>query len=126
MEAKKARWLGLRDISYTAASVINIVTQFVVAFCIPYLLYAPYANLGSKVGFIFGAIAAVTIVYAFFCIPECSKLSLEEIDYLFMEKTPILKFGRTEHGKILPEELVIEASQKHKDEAVLEHREVIA
>lgn len=107
--------------------MVNVVTQFVVAFCIPYLLYAPYANLGSRVGFIFGSIAAATIVYAWFCLPECCNLSLEEIDYLFMQKTPLLEFGRMEHGNILPSELVTaEASEKHDGGAVVEQREIVA
>ncbi|OKL57883.1 hypothetical protein UA08_06713 [Talaromyces atroroseus] len=43
----------LRDFTYGLASLVNIVIQFAVSFSIPYLLDAPYADLQSKVGFIF-------------------------------------------------------------------------
>jgi hypothetical protein len=83
--------------------VVNVVVQFAVSFSIPYLLYAPYANLGPKVGFIFGSIALATIAYTFFCVPECRRMSLEEIDHLFLEGTPIRKFASMRPGRILPD-----------------------
>jgi hypothetical protein len=49
--------------------------RFVVAFTLPYLLYAPYANLGMKVGFIFGPIATLATIWAYFFIPECKGLT---------------------------------------------------
>ena len=39
----------LRDPTYAFGAVFNIIIQFAISFSIPYLLYAPYANLGSKV-----------------------------------------------------------------------------
>lgn len=39
----------LRDATYAFGAIFNILVQFAVSFSIPYLLYAPYANLGSKV-----------------------------------------------------------------------------
>ena len=85
----------LRDQTYATASVFNIVIQFSVSISIPYLLYAPYANLGSKVGFIFGTSAVGALLFSWFCIPECSGKTLEEIDQLFLEGVPIRKFGST-------------------------------
>ena len=84
----------LRDQTYATASVFNIAVQFAVSFSIPYLLYAPYANLGSKVGFIFGSFAACALIFSWLCIPECSGKSLEEIDHLFLERVPIRKFQK--------------------------------
>lgn len=84
--------LRLRDPTYGLGAFGNLVIQFAVSFSTPYLLYAPYANLGSKVGFIFGSLAFVALLFSYFCIPECSGKSLEEIDQLFLEKTPIRKF----------------------------------
>jgi hypothetical protein len=46
----------------------------VVAFCLPYLLYAPYANLGMKVGFIFAPIATLAAIWAYLFLPECKGL----------------------------------------------------
>jgi hypothetical protein len=82
----------LRDMTYALGSLFNIVIQFAISFSIPYLLYAPYAALGSKVGFIFGATAVCALVFTLLCIPECKGKSLEEIDQLFIQGTPLRKF----------------------------------
>lgn len=106
-----------RDMTYRCASVLNIATQwvssptnfssrafftllttwmsrFAVTFSLPYLLYD--ANLHSKVGFIFGSIAAVSIIFAYFCVPNCQGRSLEEVNWLFENKVPTRQFGKTE------------------------------
>lgn len=64
------------------------------SFTIPYLLKAPYADLGAKVGFIYGSLCVVMVVVAFFCIPEMKGRSLEEVDQLFESGEPLRKFGR--------------------------------
>lgn len=82
----------LREQTYTLAACFNILIQWAVSFSIPYLLYAPYANLGPRVGFIFGSTAFCALLFSFFCIPECKGKSLDEIDQLFLQGTPIRKF----------------------------------
>lgn len=86
----------LRDVTYATASIFNICIQFSISFSIPYLLFAPYANLGSKVGFIFGTSALGALFFSYFCIPECKGKTLEEIDQLFVERVPIRKFATTQ------------------------------
>lgn len=85
----------LRDLTYALGSSFNIVIQFAVSFSIPYLINEPYAGLGSKVGFIFGSTAFLAAVFSWYCIPECGGKSLEEIDELFLQGTPIRRFGQT-------------------------------
>lgn len=85
-----------RDMTYRSASVLNIATQCAVATSMPYLLNAPYANLGSKVGFIFGSVATVSLVFAYFCVPDCSGRSLEDIDWLFEHHVAARKFRSIE------------------------------
>ncbi|KAL4811645.1 hypothetical protein BDW67DRAFT_171543 [Aspergillus spinulosporus] len=82
----------LRDVTYAFGAAFNIVIQFAVSFSVPYLLYAPYANLQSKVGYIFGAFAACAALFSLFAIPECKGKSLEEIEQLFLDNVPIRKF----------------------------------
>ena len=74
------------------------------------MLNAPYGNLGSKVGFIFGSVAALSIVFAYFCIPNCANLTLEEIDYLFDTHTATRKFQET--GRAARNERTMEDSDK--------------
>lgn len=82
----------LRDKTYAFGSVFNITVQFAVSFSTPYLLYPGYANLQSKVGFIFGTTAFFATIFTWFCIPECKGRTLEEIDRLFSDGVPLRKF----------------------------------
>lgn len=68
--------------------------RFVTSFSIPYLLNEPYAALGSKVGFIFGGAAVLAFIFAFFCVPECTHRTLEEIDQLFLDGVPVRQFKK--------------------------------
>lgn len=49
----------------------------------PYLLNADYANLQSKVGFIYGSISFISVVCTWFFVPDCRGRSLEDINRLF-------------------------------------------
>ncbi len=77
--------LRLRDKVLTVSYISSFALEFGVSFSLPYLLYAPYANLESKVGFIYGTIAFLGIVWAYFCLPETTGRSLEEIEELWQE-----------------------------------------
>jgi hypothetical protein len=68
----------------------------VVSFTLPYLLDPPYANLQSKVGFIYGSICFLALVWGYFFLPELKNRSLEELEELFAAKVPLRKFGKYE------------------------------
>lgn len=74
----------------------NVAYSFVVSFTLPYLLDPPYANLQSKVGFIYGSICFLALVWGYFFLPELKNRSLEELEELFAAKVPLRKFGKYE------------------------------
>lgn len=80
--------LRLRDRSQRVAAITNIITNLVVTLVLPYMLDA----LGSKVGFIFGAISVMAGVFVFFCVPECKGRGLEEVDRMFMDGVKVREF----------------------------------
>ncbi|RDL36237.1 Uncharacterized protein BP5553_06849 [Venustampulla echinocandica] len=84
---------ALREKTMAFATAINVVVGFVVVFTTPYLLSAPYANLGPKLGYIWGGCAAAGAVWVWFCMPELKGRNLEEIDQLFEAKIPARKFS---------------------------------
>lgn len=55
---------------------------------VPYLISDSYAGLQSRVGFIFGSICVLGLVWAYFFFPELKGRSLEEIDEFFQAKVP--------------------------------------
>jgi hypothetical protein len=57
-----------------------------VTFSYPYIETADtpgHVYLGGKLGFIYGSLSAVAILFGFFFIPETSRLELEDIDRKF-------------------------------------------
>ncbi|KAL5349781.1 hypothetical protein ACLOAV_004814 [Pseudogymnoascus australis] len=87
---------SLREKTMAFSTAMNVVVGFVVVFTTPYLLSAPYANLGAKLGYVWGGFAAVGAVWVWFCMPELKGRNLEEIDQLFDAKIPAWKFSSFE------------------------------
>lgn len=52
------------------------------------------AYLQSKVGFMIGSFAVLSLFFAFFCVPDCHGKSLEEIDKLSHEEVETREFKR--------------------------------
>jgi len=70
-----------------------------------------YANLQSKVGFFYGSLSIASIIFVYFCVPECHGRSFEEIDQLFRKGTPLRKFHTRGKPVSDVEADVIEVSQ---------------
>jgi hypothetical protein len=47
------------------------------------------ADLGSKVFYIWGSTCFCCIIFAYLCIPETKGLSLEQVDLLYQNATPV-------------------------------------
>ncbi|CAL5871725.1 uncharacterized protein PFLUO_LOCUS5978 [Penicillium psychrofluorescens] len=75
--------------AYYVANVIQGVLQ-------PYLMNPADWNVKGYAGFVWGATAFVTLVWAFFRLPETKGRTFEELDWLFAQKTPTRKFRTTE------------------------------
>jgi hypothetical protein len=74
------------DIDLTAHSTVmgfgtsvDVVSAFIVTFCLPYLLKTPGANLGAKVGYIMGGDAILSLIFAIFFVPEIAVSRLRTI-----------------------------------------------
>lgn len=91
--------LRLRDQSQRVGALTNIFFNFAVNFTIPYLIGSEYADLGGRVGFIYGGLSVLALLFVYFFVPECKGRSLEEIDRMFHEKVPMRKFGS--HPRLL-------------------------
>lgn len=67
----------------TFASSTDVLSAFIVTFCIPYLLGSPGADLGAKVGWLLGGDSVIGVLFVIFFVPELAGRSLEEVDELF-------------------------------------------
>ncbi|KAM0417138.1 hypothetical protein ACHAPT_012845 [Fusarium lateritium] len=105
--------LRLRDLTSRVGFTTNVIMNFTVNFSIPYLIYDKYAGLNSKVGFIFGGLMAIAIVFVYFCVPECKGKTLEQVDFLFNQGVPIRDFGKTDAAVMMQTALEEDNGKKH-------------
>ncbi len=84
----------LRDKTSLVSVAFSTVVDFLAVFITPYLLNEPYAGLGAKIGFIFGAFAIAGVIWGYFCLPELKGRSLEEVEEIFEQKVPSRKMRR--------------------------------
>lgn len=84
----------VREKTNLFACVISVLTTFTTSFTIPYLISDKYANLGAKVGYIYGSTSLIMVIATYFCIPELKGRTLEEVDQLFASGMPLRQFGK--------------------------------
>ncbi|KAH4034030.1 hypothetical protein HBI70_130670 [Parastagonospora nodorum] len=58
----------------------------------PYIQDKGYGNLGGTIGFIWAAFSFVTVAWVFFIVPEMKGFSIEQLDFLYDNRVPTLKF----------------------------------
>jgi hypothetical protein len=63
------------------------------SFVLPYLFNPDKANLGGKVGFIFGGLSFFCIAFLWWYQPETKGRTYEELDEMFMKKVPARQFA---------------------------------
>jgi SP family sugar:H+ symporter-like MFS transporter len=73
----------LREYTLRVAYTVKLIAEFVISFTYPYLEDVDEANLGGRLGFIYGSIAFLGFVFSVFCVPETKNLELEEMDKQF-------------------------------------------
>lgn len=117
----EAAALAVKEKTNLLACTISVLTTFATSFTIPYLINAPYANLGAKVGFIYGSINIAMVVLTFFFIPELKGRTLEEVDQLFASGVPLRKFRKVQTKKA--EDVYRENLISKGNEATFEEKE---
>ena len=77
--------LKVRAKSMSISTASNWLLNFAIAYGTPYLVNSGpgYANLASKVFFVWGAFCVLSIFFVWYMVYETSKLSLEQIDELY-------------------------------------------
>jgi len=83
--------LQVRAKAMSMASASNWLWNFGIGYATPYLVNSGpgNANLGVKVFFIWGSTCVGCLIFSYLCIPETKGLSLEAIDVLYQNTTPL-------------------------------------
>jgi hypothetical protein len=62
-----------------------------------------YANLSSKIFFMWGSLCIISVLFAYFLVPETKGLSLEQVDRMMEEVTPRNSRGWVPHSTFASE-----------------------
>ncbi|KAH7122043.1 general substrate transporter [Dactylonectria estremocensis] len=84
--------LELRARTQGLATISNALTSWVLNFITPYLINTDQANLGGKAAFVWVGLCGLSLVWAWFEVPEFRGLSAMEMDGLFAAKKPTRRF----------------------------------
>lgn len=82
----------VRSKTIAAATAAQGVLGIVMTVAIPYMINPAEANMQGKLGFFFGGLAGVCLVWAYFRVPETAGRTYEELDLLFDQRVPARKF----------------------------------
>lgn len=70
---------ALREKTQALGSAWNVIWAFVTNFVIPYMI----SSIHFKVGWVFGGVSLIALVFTFFFLPETKGRALEEMDAIF-------------------------------------------
>lgn len=73
----------LREYTLRVGYTVKLIMEFVISFTYPYLEDKDEANLGGRLGFIYGSVAFLGLIFSVFCVPETKSLELEDMDEKF-------------------------------------------
>lgn len=88
----------LREKSIALATAVQAVLGIAMTVAIPYLINPDEADLRGKLGFVFGGLAALSLVWAWWRVPETKGRTYEELDVLFERGVPARRFKGYKFG----------------------------
>ncbi|KAJ1326851.1 MFS transporter SP family sugar:H+ symporter [Microdochium nivale] len=89
----------------------------------PFIQNSDFGNMGSKIGFIWGAFSFITVAWVYFVLPEMKGFSLEQLDYLYNNGVPTRKF----RGYQFTDPVLVREDEESDDASVVvARRKVVA
>ncbi|CAI6081723.1 unnamed protein product [Clonostachys chloroleuca] len=82
----------VRSKTIATATAAQGILGIVMTVAIPYMINPAEANMQGKLGFFFGGLAGLCLMWAFFRVPETRGRTYEELDLLFDWNVPARKF----------------------------------
>ncbi|KDE02510.1 hypothetical protein MVLG_06941 [Microbotryum lychnidis-dioicae p1A1 Lamole] len=119
----------IRGKCMSMSTASNWLLNFAIGYATPYLVDTGpgSAGLGSNVFWIWGGCCVFCIIFTYFCIPEIRGLSLEQIDILYCNSTPVK--SNAFRKRIIAENMHHDTKDAYaitKDTGPVEHKEVEA
>lgn len=83
----------VRSKTVAVATAAQALLGIVMTVSIPYLINPTQANAQGKLGFFFGGLACLSLIWAYFRVPETRGRTFEELDLLFGRGVSAREFG---------------------------------
>ncbi|KAL4811789.1 general substrate transporter [Aspergillus spinulosporus] len=83
---------ALRQKTYAINMITTTLSSTLVYQLIPILINSDKANLGGKIAFVFFGPSVPMCVYLFYCLPETTGRSFDELEEMFQARIPARKF----------------------------------
>jgi MFS family permease len=83
---------ALREPTVSWAIFWSYSTAIMTSFAVPQIISPDAGNLGAKAAFIFGGCVFLTIIWAWFYVPETKARSVAEIDELYRSGVPMWRW----------------------------------
>lgn len=93
----------VRSKSIAVATAAQAVVGIAMTVAIPYMINPDEAGMQGKLGFFFGGLGALCLVWAWLRMPETRGRTYEELDLLFDKKVPARQFKGYELELAAPE-----------------------
>ncbi|KAI1820929.1 putative maltose permease [Xylaria intraflava] len=82
----------VRSKTIAIATAVQAVVGIIMTVAIPYLINPDEANLQGKLGYFFGGLGAICLVWSYFRVPETKGRTYDELDILFDRNVPARQF----------------------------------
>ncbi|GHJ86333.1 hypothetical protein NliqN6_2735 [Naganishia liquefaciens] len=83
----------LQETTLALAQMCAAIVSFIIVFVSPYIQNPTDGNLGAKIGYIYGSMSTITVIFLYFFLPECKGRTMEQVDWLYEHKIPIRQMG---------------------------------
>jgi MFS family permease len=123
--------LPIRAKGVAIATASNWLWNCIIAVITPYMVDESEGNLKVKVFFVWGSALILCLLFAFFIVPETKGLSLEQVDKMLEETTPMTSAKWKPHETFAHEMGMVDkieptiSHHEQKGTAVTEHDDTI-
>lgn len=84
----------VRGKTIAVATAVQAVFAIITSVAIPYMINVDAADMRGKIGFFFGGLSGISLVWSYFRVPETKGRTYEELDIMFSRGVRTREFAK--------------------------------